>query len=213
VSAHDIEDLGVEGMRARMKTPAGDRSVRTPLLGRGNLSNVLAAAAVAVEFGIPLDTIVDVAASLRPANRRGAVTRLKGGILLIDDSYNSSPSALKQSLEVLARERQARRRVAVLGEMLELGVHAIGLHEDCGRAAAAAGVDLLYVVGGGAARALGDAAVSAGLPSAAVTWFESSEDAAAPVAAALRPGDLVLVKGSRGIRTDIIADRMTAERG
>jgi UDP-N-acetylmuramyl pentapeptide synthase len=86
IRATSIEDRGVDGMRARVTTPAGERVVDTPLLGRGNLSNVLAATAVALDSGIALDTIVDVAARLRPADRRGAVTRLGGGITLIDDS-------------------------------------------------------------------------------------------------------------------------------
>jgi UDP-N-acetylmuramoyl-tripeptide--D-alanyl-D-alanine ligase len=134
-------------------------------------------------------------------------------VTLIDDSYNSSPSALRRALDVMARETRASGRVAVLGEMLELGDHATGLHETCGRAAAEAGLRLLAAVGGAPAKALADAAVEAGMPREAVTYFASSADAAPAVATALRPGDLVLVKGSRGTRCDVVTDRIVQERG
>jgi UDP-N-acetylmuramoyl-tripeptide--D-alanyl-D-alanine ligase len=212
VRAEQVEDLGVRGTRARLITAAGERTVETPLLGRGNLSNLLAATAVALDFGVSLDEIVTRAARLQPADRRGAVRRLRDGITLIDDSYNSSPSALQRALEVVARD-PAARKIAVLGEMLELGDHATRLHEACGRAAAASGLSLLMTVGGEPARAMADAAVAAGMPAVAVSYFATSADAAAPVVAALRSGDLVLVKGSRGTRTDIVADRIAGELG
>ena len=208
--AIDVEDLGIDGMRARVTTPAGETTIATPLLGRGNLSNVLAAIAVAVEEGIPLEEIAAAAAALQPADRRGAVHRLKGGVTLIDDSYNSSPTALKQALDVVARETRAARKVAVLGEMLELGTSSARLHEDCGRSAAQAGLRLLFAIGGHPARLLANAAVSAGMPASAVTYVERSEAARDVVASALRSGDLVLVKGSRGTRTDLVVDRILA---
>jgi UDP-N-acetylmuramoyl-tripeptide--D-alanyl-D-alanine ligase len=211
VRAVTIDDRGVEGMRARVATPKGEREIETPLLGRGNLANVLAAMAVALEFDVSLDDIVGLAHRLTPAAHRGAVHRLTSGLTLIDDSYNSSPTALKRALEVVAREPRATRKIAVLGEMLELGDASVGLHEECGRAAAEAGLTLLFAVGGPAARALADAAVRAGMPAASVTYIENSEQAAGRVAGALGAGDLVLVKGSRGIRTDLVVDRIVAE--
>jgi UDP-N-acetylmuramoyl-tripeptide--D-alanyl-D-alanine ligase len=213
VRASDVRDLGWDGMRARVETPAGDVDLATPLLGRGNLANVLAATAVALECGVPLDVVRDTAATLRPADRRGVVRHLRDGVVLIDDSYNSSPSALQRALEVMARETRAPGRVAVLGEMLELGDHAAALHESSGRAAAAIGLRLLVAVGGAPARALAEAAVAAGMPRGAVIYFGSSAEAAPAVTAALRAGDLVLVKGSRGTRCDVVADRIVQERG
>ena len=211
VRATAIEDRGLAGVRARVATPAGETVVDTPLLGRGNLSNVLAATAVAIEFGVGLDEIADAAARLRPADRRGAVHRLSSGVIVVDDSYNSSPSALAKSLEVVARETSATRKVAVLGEMLELGAHAERLHAESGRLVAQSGVGVLYAIGGPAARALAAAAIDAGMADTGVTYFPSSDEAAPVIAAAVRPGDVVLVKGSRGIRTDIVADRIKAE--
>ena len=211
VQALDIEDRGIDGMRARVLTPAGGRMIETPLLGRGNLANVLAAIAVALELDVPLDTIVSRAATLRPADRRGAVRRLGRGVTLVDDSYNSSPAALRRALDVLAKDTHATRKVAVLGEMLELGDHADALHRESGRIAATSGLHLLFAVGGAPARQLADAAVAAGMPQAHVAYVDASEAAAPIVTRAIRPGDLVLVKGSRGTRTDLVADRIAEE--
>jgi UDP-N-acetylmuramoyl-tripeptide--D-alanyl-D-alanine ligase len=211
VAATRVEQLGLKGTAAHVSTPRGAGHVQTPLLGLGNLSNVLAAAAVALEFGVPVSEIVERAAGLRPATHRGELLRLPGGITLIDDSYNSSPAALRQALAIVGVAEGCARRAAVLGEMLELGAHAERLHDDCGRAAAAAGLDVLIAVGGSAARVLADAAIAAGMPASAVIHVSTREEAAALALERIRPGDLVLVKGSRGIGTDLVVDRLKAE--
>jgi len=211
VRATAIEDLGVDGMRARVSTPVGETTVATPLLGRGNLSNVLAGIAVAIDAGVALSHIAATAARLLPADHRGAVHHLKGGVTLIDDSYNSSPTALQRALDVVARETRAARKVAFLGEMLELGDAAMAKHEECGRVAAQSGLRVLVTVGGQPARAMAKAAVAAGMPANAVTYLERSEQASDLVKSLLRAGDLVLVKGSRGIRTDVVVQRIAAE--
>ena len=212
-AARDIRDRGIRGMSADILTPAGERTIETALLGRGNLMNVLAATAVALESGINLDDIANEIARLQPADRRGAVRLLRRDITLIDDSYNSSPTALRRALEVVAHEARDTRAIAVLGEMLELGDHSIAMHEACGRAAAAAGLSRLFAVGGPAARALANAAIAAGMTSSQVFYFETSAQAAPAVVEALEAGDLVLVKGSRGTRTDVVADSLVAELG
>jgi UDP-N-acetylmuramoyl-tripeptide--D-alanyl-D-alanine ligase len=209
--ASDVRHRGLDGMAATLTTPSGRLQVETPLLGTGNLLNLLAAAAVAMELGVPAGTIAERAALLKPAARRGELLRLPGGITLIDDSYNSSPAALKLSLETVAAATGSARKIAVLGEMLELGEHADRLHAECGRAAAGAGLDLLIAVGGDAARRLADAARAAGMDASAVLHVPASAEAADLAQRKVRPGDLVLVKGSRGIRTDLVVDRLKAE--
>jgi UDP-N-acetylmuramoyl-tripeptide--D-alanyl-D-alanine ligase len=139
------------------------------------------------------------------------MTPLANGARLIDDSYNASPAATRAMLLALKATPAPGRRIAVLGEMLELGESAYALHDTCGRAAAAAGVDELVAVGGAAADGLVQGAVAGGLPSAHIHRFPSSEQAAPAVAALVRSGDLVLVKGSRGTRLDVVADRLKAE--
>jgi UDP-N-acetylmuramoyl-tripeptide--D-alanyl-D-alanine ligase len=213
VRVTEIEDRGVDGMRARVTTPAGEWQIETPLLGRGNLSNVLAAIAVALEFNVSPAQIAAAIARLTPADRRGAVHRLRDGIVLIDDSYNASPAALAKAIDVLARDAKATRKVAVIGEMLELGDRSAELHRASGRLAAHSGIGRLFAIGGAGAKAVADAAVDEGMDAAVVTYVETSEAAAASIPRSLRPGDLVLVKGSRGTRTDVIADRIIAELG
>lgn len=209
VRAVDVEDLGLDGTKSRLLTPAGERDLHLPLLGRGSLMNVLAAAAVALELNVGLDHIVETAARLQPSSKRGAVLRLPRGVTVIDDSYNSSPSALKLALDVVSRT-WATRRVAVIGEMLELGDLSLALHQDCGRAAAGSRLARLITIGGPSARALGEAAVAAGQPANTVRHVASSAEAAAEVGGLVAPGDVVLVKGSRGTRTDVVVDQLTA---
>jgi UDP-N-acetylmuramoyl-tripeptide--D-alanyl-D-alanine ligase len=208
VQAADVADLGVDGMRARIVTGAGEREISTALLGRGNLANILAAAAVAMHFGIGLDEIAERVSALRPAHHRGEVLRLSGGVTLIDDSYNSSPSALQRALEVVVRSRGHARKAAVLGEMLELGDQAAAMHERCGESAGQSGLSWLIAVGGEPAALLARAAVRSGMRGPDVFHVATSADAADAALARVRPGDLVLVKGSRGIGTDRVVERM-----
>ena len=211
VQATRVEERGLDGWRAFVRTPAGERAVQSRLVGSGHVTNVLAAIAVALRFQVPLDEIERVAATFAPPSRRGEVVRLSDGVTVVDDSYNSNPTALEQVLRALGTERAHRRRVAVLGEMLELGRSAPALHRACGRTAVEAGFDLVVAVGGDDADALALGARSGGLGSRAVLRCATSEEAAEVAARLVRPGDLVLVKGSRGIRTDLVADRLRAE--
>jgi UDP-N-acetylmuramoyl-tripeptide--D-alanyl-D-alanine ligase len=211
VRAVDVEDDGVRGTTARLETPVGAVPLRVPLAGRGPLLNVLAAAAVSLAFDVPLDQIASRAATLTAAPRRGQVVELGRGVTLVDDSYNSSPAALSRALDALAATTPEGRRVAALGEMRELGDLSIALHEESGRRAVAAGVDRLIAVGGDSASALADAAIAAGLASEKVSYFTTSTDAADAISAFLAAGDVVLVKGSRGTRMDVVADRVKQE--
>jgi UDP-N-acetylmuramoyl-tripeptide--D-alanyl-D-alanine ligase len=213
VRATRIEERGVDGTRAHVRTPGGEADLDVPLLGVGNLLNLLAATAVAHLHGVPLEEIVVRAASLQPARHRGEVVSLRAGVTLVDDSYNSSPAALMRALDTLRVDRRHARKVAVLGEMLELGAFAQALHVACGRAAVKAGVAHLVAVGGPPAGALAAAAREAGLDEGAAVHVATSGEAADLLLAALAPGDLVLVKGSRGIGTDRVVDRIKAEWG
>jgi UDP-N-acetylmuramoyl-tripeptide--D-alanyl-D-alanine ligase len=159
---------------------------------------------------VPLADVVERAAVLKPIARRGEVTRT-GGLTILDDSYNSNPTALSQVLTMLGGEHRYPRRIAVLGEMLELGEATEELHRASGKEAAQAGVSELVVVGGSPARALAESAVKAGMPAASVHYVTDSTEAADVAVALVKRGDLVLVKGSRGIRTEVVVDRLKAE--
>ncbi|MBN2207084.1 MAG: hypothetical protein JW742_06755, partial [Candidatus Aminicenantes bacterium] len=134
--------------------------------------------------------------------------RLGGDVTLVDESYNSNPRALEGALHGLAG-LPARRRVAVLGDMLELGPYAPVFHEDAGRRAAREGWAPLVTVGP-LARLMAEGARAEGLDGAEIASFETSDEAAAAVPDLVRPGDLVLVKGSRGMKLETVVERLKA---
>jgi UDP-N-acetylmuramoyl-tripeptide--D-alanyl-D-alanine ligase len=208
VRASQIVDRGFDGTEADVDSPAGRLHLRVPLAGRAQLGNVLAALAVAIDFGVPLSSLETRAAALRPVLRRGSIVELPSGARLVDDSYNASPAATRAMLAALKATPVRGRRVAVLGEMLELGEATRELHAECGRAAVAAGVDELVVIGGAGASALADAAAQSGLDRSRIHRFVESRSAAEAIAGIVRPGDVVLVKGSRGTRVDMVSDRL-----
>lgn len=210
VRATHVIDRGFDGIDARIETRHGATDVSLPLPGRVHLSNLLAAVAVATELGVTVEAIAAAVSDLRPVPRRGASTRLPSGVRVVDDSYNASPAAVTATIEALSRTETRGRRIAIIGEMLELGAASESLHDACGRAAAAAGVDLLVVVGGDAADALVRGAVRGGMDARYVLRFTDSATAAPAVADLVAAGDVVLVKGSRGTRTDLVVDRLLA---
>jgi UDP-N-acetylmuramoyl-tripeptide--D-alanyl-D-alanine ligase len=208
IRATAVIDRGFDGTSANVITPVGTVDLEVPLPGRAHLSNVLAAVAVAVHFGVPLAAIAGRVATLQPVSRRGGSTSGPTGLRVVDDSYNASPAAVHSALTALAATKTSGRRIAVLGEMLELGSSAPALHESCGRVVADLGIDILVAIGGPSVDALVTGAVSAGLPTDRIYRYVDSASAAAAIARLVAAGDLVLVKGSRGSRTDLVADRL-----
>jgi len=210
VRATTVVDRGFDGVDAHIASDDEAADVHVPLPGRANLSNVLAAIAAVRACGVSLARVVPGVAALRPVVRRGSSHALATGVRVIDDSYNASPAAVDAALATLAATPATGRRVAVIGEMLELGSLSDALHEACGRAAAAAGVSLLIAVGGAPVDALVRGAMAGGLPAGAIHRFTDSDDAAEAIDRLVVSGDVVLVKGSRGTRTDRVADRLLA---
>jgi len=169
--------------------------------------NLLAAIAVAREFGIAPEHLRDAVRSFAIGDMRGE--RLEHhGILVWNDCYNSNPEAVQSMIDVLG-ESPAVRRIAVLGEMLELG-HAAGrLHRQVGKYAAEHGVDLLIGVRGNA-QAMVEAAVAAGLPESAGHFFADPGEAGDFARQAAHAGDAVLFKGSRGVHVERALERFLA---
>jgi UDP-N-acetylmuramoyl-tripeptide--D-alanyl-D-alanine ligase len=182
----------------------------TELQGRPGVLNVLAALAVAREFGIGLARLTDAVRALRPGRMRGE-RLVHGGVQILNDCYNSNPEALRSMLEVL-RATPARRRFAVLGEMLELGRWSEDLHREAGRVAARCGVDVLIGIRG-AARRLIDEAIASGLPAGAAFFFDDPSQAGAFLRGMPQPGDAVLFKGSRGTRVEKALETYLAAAG
>lgn len=171
----------------------------TTLAGRHSILNILAGLAVATAFHIPLKDLVPVVAALAPSRMRGERHEWHGAIVL-DDSYNSNPDAARSMLDVL-REEPARRRIAVLGEMLELGHMAETLHRELGAYAAQSGVDVLVGVRG-VSRLMVEEARRAGFSDHAALFFEDPAAAGDFLREFVRPGDAILFKGSRGTHVE-----------
>jgi UDP-N-acetylmuramoyl-tripeptide--D-alanyl-D-alanine ligase len=165
-------------------------------LGAHNALNAIAGLAVALEAGVELDAAVAALESLTAGDQRGEVMEM-GGVTLLNDSYNSNPEALQSMIRTLAA-RPARRRILVAGEMLELGEHGPALHTECGKAAAEAGLDLVVGVQGNAEH-LAAAACAGGV---AALFLPDAEAAGQWMCQNLRAGDVVLVKGSRGVHLE-----------
>ena len=143
---------------------------------------------------------------------RGELIRFANGVTVIDDSYNSNPQALMQSVRALLDAGSFKRRIVVAGEMLELGPQAGHLHRQCGRQIAALKIDRLIGVRG-LAEELVAGAKENGLKTEAAIFCETPEEAAEQLIAEHAPGDLVLVKGSRGVRTEKVIERLRAGFG
>lgn len=205
VRVEQLEDRGLLGTSFDLVIGDERARVELSLAGRHQVENLLAAAACASTLGVGAHQTADTAPSLRPAPRRGRIHRLDHDVALVDDSYNASPEAVRRMLELL-RAVDARR-VAVLGEMYELGSDAARAHREIGSVAAAA-CDLLVVVGGDDAAEMEAGAVAAGMPESAVHRVDDAGAAAERVTGLLEPGDVVLVKGSRGVGLDRTVDRL-----
>jgi UDP-N-acetylmuramoyl-tripeptide--D-alanyl-D-alanine ligase len=207
--AENVSDRGAEGSKFDFVSPQGSRAVELPLPGRHSIANALAALAAASVWGIGAAEAAAVLPHLAAGEMRGRLLRFAEGFAVINDSYNSNPVALQAMIELLARTPGYRRRILAAGEMLELGPESLRLHAECGRHAAAQKVD--WVVGvQGSAVGLVQGAVEGGLPSDRARFFPSSSDAAPFLAELLRPGDLLLVKGSRGVKMERIVEALRA---
>jgi len=196
VRAENIGVLGPEGMRFDLVSQGVRQPVRSPLLGKHNVYNVLAAAAVALEHGVTPSEIAEALPSLQAADKRGQVVQL-GNITVLYDCYNSSPKALMAAADTLAA-MPARRRIVVAGEMLELGTTSEQLHRDCGRYIASKKLDFLLGVRG-FAKPMVEAASEAGMKAEFVAM---PEDAGEWLARETQDGDAVLLKASRGVKLE-----------
>ena len=177
------------------------------LVGRHSVSNILAGLAVASLYGIRPRQLTEVVKGLAAPAMRGQRLE-RDGVVILNDCYNSNPDAARVMLDVL-RETPAKRRIAVLGEMLELGRWSESLHRDVGRYAATSGIDVLVGIRGEACH-LVDAARQAGLAVDAAFFFPDAEAAGEHLRRMARPGDVILLKGSRGTHVEHALERLLA---
>ena len=210
VGADDVTLEGLAGSRFVLRIARERETVQLHLPGRHNVHNALAAAAVGRALGVDPWAIRRGLESVRPAAMRGVLHRLPQGVELLDDSYNSNPAAMEKAIDLLREARPRGRRVLIAGDMLELGPAEGRAHARLGERVAAAGLDLFLAVGPRSLRAV-EAARKAGLKS--VAHFPDSESAAASAASLGRPGDLILVKGSRGMRMELVVQAILKAAG
>lgn len=204
--AANIQDRGIEGTRFEFVGPHGREQLELALIGRHNVANAIAALAAASVWGVGAAEAKSVFPAMQPPDKRGEVVRFEEGFTIINDSYNSSPAALAALSEMLASTHGYKRRILAAGEMLELGATSPNLHRDAGRhAASIGGIDLILGVRGDAAEIV-RGALDAGYPESRTRFFAGSEEAGNFLAATLMAGDLLLLKGSRGVRMEKILD-------
>jgi UDP-N-acetylmuramoyl-tripeptide--D-alanyl-D-alanine ligase len=207
VRAERMEPKGFAGFEIVLRYGQESGRLPFPFLNEAAVADLLAAAAVSLACGLRLDEIGPAVASLRPAAGRGLLVEA-AGVRIYDDSYNSNPRALEAALTSLAG-LPAGRKVAVLADMLELGEGEAAFHRQAGETAARAGWNVLVAVGPLAAH-IAAGAEAAGMAAAAIHRFADSGAAAAAIAAIVRDGDLVLVKGSRGMKTEQVVGALKA---
>jgi UDP-N-acetylmuramoyl-tripeptide--D-alanyl-D-alanine ligase len=187
----------ISGLQVRLRAHEREASFTLQLLGAHNALNAVAGIAVALEAGVDLDAAIAAFASLTAGDKRGQVIDVARATIL-NDSYNSNPEALRSMIHTLAMRPTTGRRILVAGEMLELGEHGPALHIASGRAAAEAGLDLVVAVQGNAEH-LANAASAGGVPA---IFLRDADAAGQWLIENLHPGDVVLVKGSRGVHLE-----------
>ena len=208
--AQDIEDRGALGSAFDYVSPEGRVRLELNVPGRHAIANALAALAAASVWGIGAAEAQSVFLSLRAPAMRGELLRFSNGAALINDSYNSSPAALQAMTELLAATPNFRRRILAAGEMRELGSASPELHREAGQFAAKAGkIDWVIGVSGHAAEIV-EGAVAAGFPRAHTKFFARPQEAAEFLADLIMSGDLLLVKGSRGVKMEQIVETLIA---
>jgi UDP-N-acetylmuramoyl-tripeptide--D-alanyl-D-alanine ligase len=208
--AEAIEDRGAMGSSFVLAENGKRVRLELALAGRHVISNALAALAAASVWGIGEAEAQEVLGGLQAPAMRGELLRFNNGAALINDSYNSSPAALHAMIKVLAATPEYRRRILAAGEMRELGASSPQLHREAGNFAAKTGnIDWIVGVEGDAAQIV-EGAVAGGLPKAQTKFFPSSEQAAEFLSDLVEPGDLLLVKGSRGVKMERIVEALLA---
>ena len=206
VTATDIEFAGFGSTSFTLKTPTGSARVSFPLNGRHNISNALAAASAGHSFGLSAAQIAESLRTVEPPPQRGEIIRFTNGVTLINDSYNSNPAALLSMVDTLVQGSEgAKRRIVVAGEMLELGDEAEKLHEETGIAIANRMIDMLIGVRGFGLQ-LVSGAIKGGLKNS--KFAEDSDSAGEMLAGEVREGDVILIKGSRGVRTEKVIQKL-----
>lgn len=196
------------GSRFHLMGPGVDEEFFVPLPGIHNVENALAALATASTCGLDLSKVGPTLATFRNLSQRSEIFTLPGKITILNDCYNSNPRAMEHMLETLAGWTPAKRRILVAGEMLELGPTSPEWHRKIGRKLVECGIDNLVAVQGDA-QFIREGALEAGIDPAKAVFYPAVSGAASFCANLLEPGDVVLIKGSRGVNLERVTELLT----
>jgi UDP-N-acetylmuramoyl-tripeptide--D-alanyl-D-alanine ligase len=206
VIARDIKFQGFGETQFELVTPQASATVNFPLNGRHNIMNALAAAAAGHSFGMSAKSIASALSAVSAPPQRGEIIHFAAGFTVLNDSYNSNPDALLLMVETLVNGSSiGSRRVVVAGEMLELGANGSAMHREVGKKIARSGIDRLIGVRG-LAQEIVEGAKSEGMVDA--QFANDSEEAADIVAGTVKAGDVILIKGSRGVKTEKVIEKL-----
>jgi UDP-N-acetylmuramoyl-tripeptide--D-alanyl-D-alanine ligase len=205
---YEVSDVALDAHLRSSFSLLGQR-FEIGLHGEHHVMNAAMAAALAhAFFAMPLEEIAVELRAVASGRWRMELSETDDGVVVLNDAYNANPTSMDAALVALAHLPVRGRRIAVLGEMRELGTHAAAAHREAGERAAALGIDLLVAVGTGGAM-IADAARARG---AAVELADDAADAIRLVDATARPGDAVLCKASRAIGLERVAEEILARR-
>jgi len=203
------QDLGIGGSSFTVHHQGREVKFILPLPGSHNITNALAAICVGASHDVPWEQIQAAVAEFKPEKMRGQIIRFREGFVAVDDSYNSNPKALTEMIRFIGNVQGYTRKIIVAGEMLELGSESAALHQACGKEAARAGAGLIVGVRGMAKEIL-EGARSAGIPENRLKFVTDAIQAGEFLASTVKPGDIVLVKGSRGVKLEQALDTLRA---
>ncbi|MBI2345860.1 MAG: UDP-N-acetylmuramoyl-tripeptide--D-alanyl-D-alanine ligase [Deltaproteobacteria bacterium] len=203
---------GLAGTELTVYLRGEEKRLRLAVPGIHNVMNALAAMAVGLAIGLPAATICERLPHFQPMRMRMERVQLANGVQVVNDSYNANPDSMAAALRTVGAVKRAGRFIVVLGDMLELGSATEQAHRELGAAAHAAGVQQLFVTGDHGA-AVGAGARAAGMAADRIAVVASMDDLQRAVACGLHTGDVILVKGSRGMRMERVVDFLKTEFG
>jgi UDP-N-acetylmuramoyl-tripeptide--D-alanyl-D-alanine ligase len=209
ITARRIETAGPEGVRFELVIDGINAPVFLATAGEHNVRNALAAAAAAWTLGFNRSEIAAGLAAFRPVPGRTEIRQLGNGAHLIIDTYNANPASVREALKTLQGLRGRGKAVVILGDMLELGERSEQWHEEIGASLANAGVQDLFLKGS-LTKSLAAGAIRMGFPSERIVFFDDPEQVVSSLRSRLKMGDWVLIKGSRKMKMEAVADNMIA---
>jgi UDP-N-acetylmuramoyl-tripeptide--D-alanyl-D-alanine ligase len=210
VTARNIVPVGADGMRFNLVIREKTLPVFLPMIGAHNVMNALAAAGAVTALGEDPAMIPEGLKNFRNLNLRQQLITLPEGITIINDTYNANPVSMKKALETFSLLQGSSRGIIILGDMLELGPHAAALHRELGHEVAKMGVSLLLIMGKFSSE-VREGALSGGLPSPSIYIGKNHQHLIDFLRGVLKQGDLVLVKGSRGMAMEKVVEGLMRE--